>query len=432
MRILVIPLLLISAFACNDGVGPRLGNDPQEIARSFEALSDSMSSVGNFDGAEAMHHVAEIVKLTGRVTPLEISIDGTPMRFLAVSEQIDYPIFQCRQMGGGIAPGGIDSSTTIVDTITSPLPCEPATQDEYYSMRTLIAWQADSLHRIVRLVADTGRSRAPDDIPDAMVGLPSEARGVTSDSGGSIPPDSAIVFPIFYPGFFGEYFVRTQGWWMATQGTEANSLVSLNGPCSRDTLELEWARFACERSRIAFEVSMVVEPSYRMFSDSSGGGGGGGGGGGTPPPLPSVSHKIEMRTQIVDGVRLRLVQFEPPPGPDPIVRYLSATLVASVVNGAVTLRFKVLGDSLSDTDIEFSSGQNYDFEIYTAGGQLVWRWSDGKGFTLAFQRVTLPAGGALTYAEQWGPFSPIAGSYIAVAWLTSTNTQAAGRVGFRF
>ncbi|MGI9075906.1 MAG: BsuPI-related putative proteinase inhibitor [Gemmatimonadaceae bacterium] len=425
MKTFFLPLILLTVGACqSDSTAPRSGNDPLEIARNFEALSDSMSSAGNLAGAEVLHHVAEIVKLTGRVTPVEISVDGVPMRFLAVTEQIDHPIAQCAFPGEGILPpdgGTIDSSGSGGGTVIIPFPCEPSVE-EYYSSRSLIAWQPDSMQRIVRIMADTGRARAPDeDVPDVMAGLPTEVRaGSPDNSGGSV--DSGVVRPVFYPGFFGEYFELPDGWWQATQGTEANSLVSLNGDCTIDTLVLEWAKFTCQRARIAFEVSMTVEPgAFCGFGEID-----------TASPRAQHSHEVEMKSQVVEGVRLRLVDFEPISlPPDSQVHFLPSTLGATVANGTVTLTFIVSNDSGRDVDIGFSSGQSYDFEIYAPDGSVVWRWSDGKAFTLALRQETLSHGKTLTYVEQWAPVSFISGDYTAVATLASFNVRSANKMAFR-
>lgn len=424
MKILMRSLLVLTAVACqNDSTAPRSGNDPVEIARNFEALSDSMSSAGNIDGAEVMHHVAEIVKLTGRVTPVEISVDGVPMRFMAVAEQIDHPITHCGFPADGPRPpigGGIDSSGSSGDTVIISAPCQPSVE-EYYSARSLIAWQPDSLQRIVRIMADTGRSRAPDDVPDVMVGIPTEVRSGSSYTSG----DSVVggeVRPIFYPGFFGEFFQISDGWWQATQGSEANSLISMNGACTSDTLVLEWARFTCQRAQIAFEMSMTVEPgAFCGFGEI-----------GATSPRATHSHKVVMSPQAVEGVRLRLLAFEPIPVPPPSpVQFLSSRLDATVANGSVTFTFVVSNDSFPAVNIGFSSGQSYDFEIYASDGRLVWRWSDGKAFTEIFRQETLEHKETRTYTEQWKPSSPATGDYTAVARLASFNVGSASRVAFR-
>ncbi|MBC7791500.1 MAG: hypothetical protein H7Z74_16255 [Anaerolineae bacterium] len=422
--------MIAATSACqSDSIAPRSSNDPIDIARNFEALSDSMSGAGNLDGAEVMHHVAEIVKLTGRVTPVEISVDGVPMSFLAVTEQIDHPIAQCGFPGDSLSTppldslstppgGGIDSSGVVGDTIIVYVPCQPSVE-EIYSARSLIAWQPESMQRIVRLMADTGRSRAPDDVPDVMAGIPTQVPG-SPDSSGSV--SGGGVRPFFYPGFFGEYFERPEGWWQATQGTEANSLVSMNGACARDTLVLEWARFTCQRAQIAFEVSMTVEPgAFCGFGEITA----------TIPGGPH-SHKVEMSSHVVEGVRLRLVDFEPITVPPPSqLHFLPSTLSANVANGAVTLTFVVSNDSTPDVIIGFSSGQTYDFEIYASDGSLVWRWSDDKDFTAALHEKSLAHGEKLTYVEQWAPSSPRGGEYTAIARLASYNVRSVSRVAFR-
>ena len=59
MKTSVLLLLALVSAACrSDSTAPRVDNDTREIARNFDALSDSLSSAGNFAGAEVMHHVA--------------------------------------------------------------------------------------------------------------------------------------------------------------------------------------------------------------------------------------------------------------------------------------------------------------------------------------------------------------------------------------
>jgi len=273
----------------------------------------------------------------------------------------------------------------------------------------------------VRIMADTGRSRAPDDVPDIMVGIPTDVRSGSSYTSG----DSVVggeVRPVFYPGFFGEYFQASDGWWQATQGSEANSLISMNGACTSDTLVLEWAKFTCERAQIAFEVSMTVEPgAFCGFGET-----------GATSSRANHSHKVAMSSQAVEGVRLRLVDFEPIPVPPPSpVQFLSSTLDATVTNGAVTFTFVVSNDSFPAVNIGFSSGQSYDFEIYAPGGRLVWRWSEGKAFTEVFRQETLGPKKTLTYIEQWKPTSSTTGDYTAVATLASFNVRSANKVAFR-
>ena len=417
----------------SDGTGVRGSGDPLAIAREFESLSDSLTSAGNVNGAEVMHHVAEIVKLTGRVTSVEISVDGTPARFLAVAEQMDYPIVSCWAFadtsGGGTAPPGRDGGGLPPDTLGMPPQCEQAATDQY-SVRTLIAWQPESMQRIVRIVADTGPSRAPDEVPDVMAGLPTGVRAGTSDS---VSADSGVVFPAFYPGFFGEYFDGPGGWWVASQGEESNLLDSMDGACMRDTLELDWGRFACERASVAFEVSMTVVPGFfARFGDTRPDD--------TRPddprpddPRDGRSHTVKMRSQVVAGVRLRLEAYPQPPlpGPEPITPVLPSSLGVTTDGDSVALTFRASNDTLPELAIGFRSGQRYDFEIYTADGELLWRWSDRMAFTAVLGDMTLRRGESLTYVERWKPASATPRDYVAVAWLASYNVRASSRVAFR-
>ena len=425
MKRAILSLCLLGCVAgcVGDGTGVRDSSDPLAIAREFESLSDSLASAGNVSGAEVMHHVAEIVKLTGRVTAVEISVDGSPARFLAVAEQMDYPILSCwtvaDSVSGVTVPPARDGGGLPPDTVGMPPQCEPATTDQY-SVRTLIAWQPESMRRIVRIVADTGPSRAPDDVPDVMAGLPTSVRNGASDS---VTADSGIVFPAYYPGFFGEYFDGPGGWFVASRGEESNRLEALGGACLRDTLELDWGRFACERARLAFELSMTVVPgSFARFDDTR-----------PDDPRDGTSHTVTMRSQVVAGVRLQLEAYPVPPlpGPEPLAPVLPSSLEATTDGDSVALTFRVSNDTLPDLVIGFSSGQRYDFEIYAADGGLLWRWSDRMAFTAVFGDITLPRGKTLTYVERWKPSSATPRDYVAVGWLASYTVRSSSRVAFR-
>src|SRR4051794_16663358 len=87
---------LLGALACADaGTSPTPNTDAGRAAARFDQLADSVDSAGYSPAAEALHHAARIVRLTGRATPVTVTIDGAPRAFLAVGEQIDFPNLTC-------------------------------------------------------------------------------------------------------------------------------------------------------------------------------------------------------------------------------------------------------------------------------------------------------------------------------------------------
>jgi hypothetical protein len=345
---------------CGDGgTGPAPNNDGQRLAAQFERLADSVDAGGYSPAGEALRHAAEIVRLTGHATPVNLTLDGSARNFLAVAEQIDFPNLVCSwPSDSGVAPPPDTISVPPPDTVlvppdtlpgppdtlpappppdTVPLPpdssgtvppnggggtprdsvwpTEPAecTVAGTYSMRTLIAWEPEHMNEVVRIVADVGSNGVATGVPDVMSNLPTT---VASDQpGGSAPPDST---PSGgggsggngggvggYPGFMGEYLVRDQESWYAVEGTQANVLEEVSGACTDDKATFDWAEFSCEAARLRFEFSMRVEPwPYERLTGTA-----------DPPSGAEGSHTLAMASNQVDGVRLTWTAWTPPPMP---------------------------------------------------------------------------------------------------------------------
>jgi len=403
-------LLLLSGLlaACGDGgSGPDIDDEAARIAARFDALADSIGSGGHEPTSEALRHAADLVRLAGRATPVTLTIDGEQRDFLAVAEQLDYPIVVCSwpadsgSVGGGDGTGGSPPSGAPEEGECA----ETGTQ----SMRTLIAWEPEQMAEVVRIVADTGTTPAQEDVPDVMTGLPTYA-GSDSTVAGS---------PVYYPGFSGEYLVRDVGSWWVREGTQSNGLEREGGACTEDRVTFGWAELGCEAVSLRFEFAMDVEAATweylatgeRSASEASG------------------SHRIEMASTVIDGVRLTVLAWTPPepePIPPPIPVDTVTTLLLDVSFDAVTegdevaLRFRVANPTPDAVTFEFSSGQQYDFAAWDPNGQEVWRWSADKAFTQAFVSITLQPGEALEFEERWSP-AGVAGEVVLEATLTSLN-----------
>jgi hypothetical protein len=166
---------------------------------------------------------------------------------------------------------------------------------------------------VVRVVADVGSNGVETGVPDVMTGLPTNtSAGETgpiasppSDSGGGSGSGG-------YPGFMGEYLVRALGSWYAVEGTQTNALEHSGGACTSDRAAFDWAEFSCEAARFRFELAMRVEPL--RFE-------------GGPEPVPQAgplpdqpegSHTLAMAATSIDGARLSVVAWTPPPVPVPV------------------------------------------------------------------------------------------------------------------
>lgn len=84
-------------------------------------------------------------------------------------------------------------------------------------------------------------------------------------------------------------------------------------------------------------------------------------------------------------------------------------------------------------DVTFPSGQRYDFEVHR-DGELVWRWSDGRAFTMVYGTERMEAGDCRTYTDSWdgstsdGPAAP--GGYEAVGVLSSDPPRRSAAQAF--
>jgi len=330
---------LAGAVACggDGGSGPRQGGDDgTRLAARFDQLADSVDREGWSPTAEALRHAAEIVRLTGHATPVTLTIDGNSRPFEAVAEQLDFPQIQCWWPADstGMPPG--DTVVVGSDTglgATSGDPVTECTRVGTYSMRTLIAWEPARMAEVVRLVADPGSNQVDSTVPDVMIGLPARAAPDTSippapgppPDPGSVPPDTigggsggSTGGSAGYPGFMGEYLIDSEGLWFATEGSQTNELVGSSSACTADQATIDWAEFRCEGARFAYRFRMRLEPIQVI--------------GAPPMPVPGGTgtdsltvtgpgsgaqgeHTIEMARSEVDGVRLTVVVWAPPPAP---------------------------------------------------------------------------------------------------------------------
>jgi hypothetical protein len=313
-------MALLAVAGCGDGaVAPGPGSDGVAVAARFEHLADSVDGAGYSPTADALRHAAEIVRLTGHATPVALTIDGATRTFHAVAEQLDFPNLECTwpSDSGVVVPGDSGLAEPPSGGVAEPVPgdCEVIGT---FSMRTLIAWEPDDMAEVVRIVADPGSNGFGAGVPDVMTGLPTTVAGSGPGEAPPAPGDSAGGGGgggdgTGYPGFMGEYLVRDVGSWWAVEGTQANELKALPGSCTADRADIDWAEFSCEAARFGFQFDMRVEPvryepltGREPAADPAPGGGGGG---------PEGSHALAMGASEVDGVRLTVVAWTPPPLP---------------------------------------------------------------------------------------------------------------------
>ena len=318
---LLLCTALVGLLACGDGaVDPGDGGDGQEIATRFQQLADSVEGGGYSPTADALRHAAEIVRLTGRATPVRLTIDDQVRSFLAVAEQLDFPSLECTwpSDSGVVVPGDsgvvVPGDSGVIGPAPEPAPPEggPGECREVgtYSMRTLIAWEPENMAEVVRIVADLGSTGVEPGVPDVMTELPArEATGADGETPPAPGDTAGGGGGTGYPGFMGEYLVRDVGSWWAVEGSQTNALQEIAGACTADRATFDWAEFRCEAARFRFEFRMRVEPL--RYDPATGWDPG-------PAPAsggPEGSHELALGSTDVAGVRLTVVAWTPPPLP---------------------------------------------------------------------------------------------------------------------
>lgn len=383
--LLCVAALLVASACSSDATAPQLGaeTDAARAADTFAHLADSVSrSGGDADVGNAYAAISGAVRAGGRVAPITLAIDGTPASFVGtvVVTELSQNVYCVRA------------------------PCPPLS----HSMRSLIAWDKDNPKRVVQLTSSS------DDEPiDAML----------------YPSLLAIYAPmaslIYMDGAGGTYF-GTSGTQKFTEFNTKALCPTPAPPSGKDTVPLGIARpnvGVCSLTDADVTFSGKVEPSPFLVTKNSATG----------------THSIAMAKQSVPGTHT-LFAFAscdtscsgtpgtpPPKVPTPpvVVRpsnELPAQLSATVGN-VVTLTLTMKNPSAAPIDVQFPSGQKYDFVVIDSlTGKEAWRWSAGRGFPQTVATQTVPGNGSLTFTETWTP--PAKGLYLAHGVLVSTSHRA--------
>jgi|GEM_PF-3738726 len=82
-------------------------------------------------------------------------------------------------------------------------------------------------------------------------------------------------------------------------------------------------------------------------------------------------------------------------------KLLETRLDTKLEKDSLKMNFSLVNTSSKDIDLYFSSGQKYEIVITNSRGQEVYRWSEGKAFTLALVEAKLAAGKKMEFAESW-------------------------------
>jgi intracellular proteinase inhibitor BsuPI len=131
------------------------------------------------------------------------------------------------------------------------------------------------------------------------------------------------------------------------------------------------------------------------------------------------------------------VNTSAPPVPEKITRRTAAKASAAKVEHsfdvqvsqrAVRFVLDVTNAGAKHVELDFVSGQAYDFVVVDSVGREVWRWSADRLFTQGVQNKQLSRGESMQARETWT--RPAPGRYTAIATLRSANFPVEERADF--
>jgi hypothetical protein len=100
---------------------------------------------------------------------------------------------------------------------------------------------------------------------------------------------------------------------------------------------------------------------------------------------------------------------------------VTATIAVRSTETSVDLTLLVVNTSKKRVEINFPSGQTYDFIVIDSVGREMWRWGGDRMFTQAVRNKLLGAGERLEFQESLKTRGLPPGRYVARATLTSAN-----------
>lgn len=138
---------------------------------------------------------------------------------------------------------------------------------------------------------------------------------------------------------------------------------------------------------------------------------------------------------VYPGLRLRIPEGVPVPVIPPEERLetecfrltLSTDRTSYPRGTPVTMKLTKTNTCRRTQTLTYLTGQRYEFEI-RQDNRLIWRWSDGRAFSQAVQRIHARPGETLVFTEQWPQVDSAGrrvepGRYRVVAWNTARELR---------
>ena len=109
---------------------------------------------------------------------------------------------------------------------------------------------------------------------------------------------------------------------------------------------------------------------------------------------------------------------------------LKSAFIVRAEARAIHFSLDLTNSTKKHLELEFPSGQEYDFAVMDSSGREVYRWGKERMFTQSLQNRLLDGGETKRYEETADKALPN-GSYVAIATLRSSNFPVQERVPFR-
>jgi hypothetical protein len=376
----------IAAACSGDPTGVSPSQDALDAASTLQRLADDAYAAGaDPDVVRAYSGLSAEIVRGGRISPVTIVVDGTPLEFLATARQIE------------LDAGPVCSQPGSLCLLAPPL-------------RSVVAWQKTDPRRVVQLSTVGGTASIGSAIP------------------GMVDRGTLGRVSLIYIDGANSVFVGTSG--TATIGDPTTS----DTPCRTSTVP--------PPPSVSAVAELPVGCTQAAFAASFAGSV-------APAPVPvrgntaSGTHSISMSSQPILGARLVLQEpggLSPcfdcesgyPRGVLPPVALSGDAMISmlgvSVAGNAVTFTLRVTNGRAEPVTVRFNSGQQYEFQVRRTDGSIAWTWSMDKLFTAALTERTFASGETVVFTGRWE--NPVKGSYLAEGRLTSSSHRAVSAVPF--
>ena len=366
--------------ACASTTDIRADPEALDAAAQFQQIGQDAGRNGaDPDVSRAYYNLSGAVARNGRISPITVVIDGTPLAFLATSQQLELD-------------AGPACATPGAMCLTLP------------PVRSVVAWQKSDPRRVVQLTAvGAGTDVAQPTAAWLGVGVRQVASITYLDGSGGA-----------YVGTGGTVRIPDP----VTSDTPCRSERLPDGAVSAPELE------QCTRAELTASADgTVAPPLFAVLGNTAAG-----------------THTISIASQPVHGARIVFPDYVvtcpgcsgyPPyflPPVDLRGGDLRTTIAAAATASLVTFEMRVTNPQTVPLALRFNSAQQYDFRVRRFDGTTVWLWSADKGFTQALTSRTLAPGETAVYTATWIP--TVRGDLAVDGRLTSTSYAAGAAATF--